>query len=603
MARRLSKRSLIMAATAGLALMPSAAQATFPGENGQVAFDYTVSAVNHSSYRIDPATGNLTGFAFYTGGRLGQSSWSPDGTKLAIVSEGVVAGHGGIWVWDTTKDTTNGADPGESTQITPDLPPLSGPAWSPDGKQIAYSDGADVYRVDAVPSAIPVNLTADTSVTITEPDWSPDGTRIAFTALPSGGDFDVYTMNATDGANKFNVTHNPAYDSSPSWSPDGTKLAFMSRRDDAAGDIYTTLADGSGTPFRVEARANIPDTAPSWSPDGTKLAFSSAVPTTGDPGRRDIYLARADGTGDPVTMPGSFGRDDNPAWGRVTPKCHGLTPTILGTEAGETLNGTAGNDVILGMGGNDVITGSDGDDTICGGNGNDTLVGGGDADWLDGGAGIDTVSYSDRSEVLRITLDLGTGDDGSSLDGGPGERDNIVGVEKATGGSGNDLLIGNTSANTLTGLGGNDTLLGGVGNDSLSGGPGDDTLNGSTGADRFDGGTGIDTVSYTDRNSTTIVTIDNIANDGYTADGPATARDNVLGSVENLTGGGGNDTLKGSSIANRIIGMAGADRFYGLGGNDTLQAKDGIKDVLIDGSTGTDVVGRDSIDPAPVNVP
>jgi Ca2+-binding RTX toxin-like protein len=306
---------------------------------------------------------------------------------------------------------------------------------------------------------------------------------------------------------------------------------------------------------------------------------------------------------------GNSGADVNGAWSTPSntvtpaPPCHGKQPTRVGTSGDDAIVGTPDSDVIVALGGNDVISGGDGKDTICGGNGDDTVVGGEGADWLEGGAGTDTVSYSDRSEVLRITLDLGTGDDGGSLDGGPGERDNIVAVEKAIGGSGNDLLIGNGGANTLTGLGGNDTLLGGVGNDSLSGGPGDDTLNGSTGADRFDGGTGTDTVSYTDRNSTTIVTIDNIANDGYTADGPATARDNVLGSVENLTGGGGNDTLKGSSIANRLIGMKGADRFYGNGGNDTLLAKDGIKDVLIDGGTGTDAVGRDSIDPAPVNVP
>jgi Tol biopolymer transport system component len=592
MARRLSKRSLIMAVTAGLALMPSAAEATFPGENGQIAFDYTVNPGNHSTYRIDATTGAGIGFGFYSGARLGQSSWSPDGTKLAVVSDGAVSTQGAIVIWDTTKDVSNGADPGETTRITAYTPPLSGPAWSPDGKQIAYSDGSDIWVMDAVLGATPVNLALDTGDALTEPDWSPDGSKIAYTALTSGN-FEVFTMDATDGNPKVNVTQNPtAADASPSWSPDGTKLAFMSRRHDPAGDIYTTLADGTGTPFRVETNPAVEDTAPSWSPDGSKIAYSS---------NHRVVVAHTDGSGDPVSV--GFGNDDNPAWGRVPPKCHGLAPTILGTEASETLNGTAGDDVILGMGGNDVITGSDGNDTICGGNGNDTLVGGGDADWLDGGAGTDTVSYSDRSEVLRITLDLGTGDDGSSLDGGVGERDNIVGVEKAIGGSGNDLLIGNGLANTLTGLGGNDTLLGGVGNDSLSGGPGDDTLNGSTGADRFDGGTGIDTVSYTDRNSTTIVTIDNIANDGYTADGPATARDNVLGSVENLTGGGGNDTLKGSSIANRIIGMAGADRFYGLGGNDTLQAKDGIKDVLIDGGTGTDTVGRDSIDPTPINVP
>jgi Ca2+-binding RTX toxin-like protein len=58
-------------------------------------------------------------------------------------------------------------------------------------------------------------------------------------------------------------------------------------------------------------------------------------------------------------------------------------------------------------------------------------------------------------------------------------------IENATGGSGNDALIGNAADNTLNGGSGSDTLDGGGGNDMLIGGAGADTLTGGPGDDRF----------------------------------------------------------------------------------------------------------------------
>jgi Ca2+-binding RTX toxin-like protein len=58
-------------------------------------------------------------------------------------------------------------------------------------------------------------------------------------------------------------------------------------------------------------------------------------------------------------------------------------------------------------------------------------------------------------------------------------------IERATGGTGNDALVGNSATNTLIGRAGNDTLRGNAGNDTLVGGPGDDTLYGGPGSDSF----------------------------------------------------------------------------------------------------------------------
>ena len=64
------------------------------------------------------------------------------------------------------------------------------------------------------------------------PAWSPDGRQIAFESTMDG-DREIYVMNA-DGTNIRQLTHNTLWDEGPAWSPDGTKLAFSSGADDAA---------------------------------------------------------------------------------------------------------------------------------------------------------------------------------------------------------------------------------------------------------------------------------------------------------------------------------------------------------------------------------
>ncbi len=226
--------------------------------------------------------------------------------------------------------------------------------------------------------------------------------------------------------------------------------------------------------------------------------------------------------------------------------CGGVTATIVGSSASQTIQGTRGNDVIQAFGGNDVINGGGGNDRICGGDGSDRVLG-------------------------------GTGDD---------------------------------------------ILFGGSGNDNLMGEAGEDQLAGGTDADKLSGGADFDRVFYSDHGQAVTVSIGNSTpDDGNKTDGPSSARDNVNSTVEGLfgtdgadkltgngaanvlSGRGGNDTLRGSSGKDHLVGGSGADSLYGGDDNDGLIAKDGVKDVLIDGGAGTDKATRDSGDPAPVNVP
>jgi TolB protein len=126
------------------------------------------------------------------------------------------------------------------------------------------------------------------------PAWSNDGKRIAFTSTRDG-DTEVYVMNA-DGSGQTRLTNSPGLDEHPAFSPDGKKIAFVSGRQDPAGlyrEVYVMNADGSG-PSLVTAMQEIAS-FPAWAPGGKQIAFSTGGA---------IYVINVDGTGLAELVPG-----------------------------------------------------------------------------------------------------------------------------------------------------------------------------------------------------------------------------------------------------------------------------------------------------------
>ena len=107
------------------------------------------------------------------------------------------------------------------------------------------SSGAEIYTIAADGSGQPARLTNNTEEE-RAPAWSPDGKRIAFSCRRGGPYFEICVMNR-DGTGQVQLTHNDLPDLTPTWSPDGAKIAFH-RRVGGRGQfqLFVMNADGTG---------------------------------------------------------------------------------------------------------------------------------------------------------------------------------------------------------------------------------------------------------------------------------------------------------------------------------------------------------------------
>jgi TolB protein len=205
-------------------------------------------------------------------------------------------GSADLWVIDP--------DGGRTARLTSDGGNELGPAWSPDGKRVAFwsEEGkldADI-EVIGIDGGHRVQLTATDDTCESEPSWSPDGRSIVFSSVACGKtevDSQLSVMGS-DGANPRTLVKAPAL--GPDWSPDGTRIVYTGPN--AAGDastIWVCDADGANAePFPLRG-INSPS-EPSWSPDGRLIAFVSPSGTYDDDNpatwNEDVYVMNSDGT-------------------------------------------------------------------------------------------------------------------------------------------------------------------------------------------------------------------------------------------------------------------------------------------------------------------
>jgi Tol biopolymer transport system component len=313
------------------------AQAAFPGTNGRVVYEKTPNQLERaydSTDRTELWTSNASGGDLkllasfndrsYPEASAHDPSVSPNGKSVAYVESGTIDSS------DPYYDAIHivGIDGSGDHLLRDDISDGTAPAWSPDGKQIVYVEGAPhlqfgrtaavaaqgqrlvVAKVDGSGGSTAID-TGDLGAP-DDPQWSPDGKWIAFDSASS-----VYVVPVGGGKPVLVGDHaGNESDSYPNWAPDGTAIIFQrnnygevraARAQSDYGSQFIEVPFEHGAPVnssevRVVGTDGWPE-RPVYSPDGLKLLYagygSGTTPTRQLAGVQVNYgllLAGADGS-------------------------------------------------------------------------------------------------------------------------------------------------------------------------------------------------------------------------------------------------------------------------------------------------------------------
>ena len=292
-----------------------------------------------------------------------------------------------------------------------------------------------------------------------------------------------------------------------------------------------------------------------------------------------------------------------------------LDDTLTGNSVVNVLTGNNGNDTLAGLGADDRLVGGKGDDVYLfdadNALGTDTII------EAVGSGGSDTLDFSPTSANITVALGYG-GDTPQVVVLGNLELLLLTcnSIENAIGGTGSDVMIGNSLDNRLEGGPGNDVFIGGMGNDTYAFGA-DVLLGTDLILENADSEGGADTLDFS---ATTVFSVSvNLSDPSPQSINPNLtlilsnvpyfpilspyAFENVIGgsqpdiilgnSLDNiLSGGGGNDTLDSGAGSDTLIGEAGDDLLVGGDGSDLLIG--GADNDQMLGGAGNDTYGFDA---------
>jgi Tol biopolymer transport system component len=217
-------------------------------------------------------------------------AWSPDGRRIAFCA----FRHGKTRIYVRDSDGEN------EICLTPD-PTLGDyyehPAWSPDTTKIAFTVYHPDHRTAAHVCVMSADGTDQRQLTFgNHYDWclcfSSDGRRIIFGSTRDGNR-KTYAINL-DGSNPTNLSTNPEGDDGfLAYSPDGTRVAFSTHREVQKAAICVMNLDGSNLVSLTHDAGG--DSSPEWSPDSGWIAFVRSERGS-DSNPMDIYIMKADGS-------------------------------------------------------------------------------------------------------------------------------------------------------------------------------------------------------------------------------------------------------------------------------------------------------------------
>jgi serine/threonine protein kinase/Tol biopolymer transport system component len=227
---------------------------------------------------------NLTNNSSYDQG----PNWSPDSHLIFFHS--TRDGNGDIYRVDS-----GGLD---LSRITDSLRFNRYPALSPDGNILAFQSSRDHVNTSGPVFELYLSrpdgsdqtrLTFSESGGNTNPAWSPDGKWLAFVShqdgnseiyvVPALGQGDLGSEALDEAGNTLNLTNNPADDFAPAWSPDGGRIAFCSNRDGNL-EVYAIASPQEGvTPQPINLTNNPADDCyPSWGPQAPDPLLETISP-------------------------------------------------------------------------------------------------------------------------------------------------------------------------------------------------------------------------------------------------------------------------------------------------------------------------------------
>ncbi len=271
-----------------LGVSPSGA--TFPGNDGSIVFSYEAPVpgehlTQNDIFRIDVDGTHRQRLTASPHVHEFGASWNAAGTAIVFWRTRAPFGPGSVWVMD--------ADGGNQVRLTSGIDARD-PVWSPNGQRIAFTrfphtpyGGADIWTMRASDGRGRRQVTSWRSMEF-EPAWSPDGLSVAFTRSFQTGDVgDIWAVDLASGMFG-HVTSSPDYDHQASWSPDGSRIVF--ERDlGATSRIATVRPDGTGFEALTAGHG---DFDPVYSPSGASIAFSS---DRGSTFLDDLWVMRSDG--------------------------------------------------------------------------------------------------------------------------------------------------------------------------------------------------------------------------------------------------------------------------------------------------------------------